>query len=89
VWREQPEVKTRLQGSAVADASTLNVLRKYLAILPDASEDAWLFASENPQQPLDYSNVFRRRIRPALKKVGLKWKNVVFVVFGIFQVLAR
>jgi integrase len=56
-------------------------LREYLAILPNTSPDAWLFPSENPKRPLDYSNVFRRRIRPALAKVGLKWAN--------FQVMRR
>jgi integrase len=65
----------------LTDPSTRNILREYLAILPDASPNAWLFPSENPKQPLDYSNVFRRRIRPALEKVGLKWAN--------FQVMRR
>jgi len=65
----------------LTDRSTRNVLREYLEILPDKSPDAWLFPSENPRRPLDYSNVFRRRIRPALEKVGLKWAN--------FQVMRR
>ena len=57
------------------DSGSQNILREYLAILPDTSPDAWLFPSENPKTPLDYSNVFRRRIRPALEKVGLKFVN--------------
>ena len=54
---------------------TLRVLQEYLAILPTCSPDAWLFPSENPKRPIDYSNVFRRRIRPALSKAGLAWVN--------------
>jgi len=65
----------------LTDRSTKNVLREYLAILPDASAEAWLFPSENPKKPLDYSNVYRRRIRPALDAMGLKWAN--------FQVMRR
>jgi integrase len=57
------------------------VLDEYLKIIPDNSPEAWLFASENPETPLDYSNVFRRRIRPALSKIGLGWVN--------FQVMRR
>jgi len=65
----------------LTDRSTKNILREYLAILPDASLEAWLFPSENPKKPLDYSNVYRRRIRPALDAMGLKWAN--------FQVMRR
>jgi integrase len=54
---------------------TLRVLQEYLAILLNCSADAWLFPSENPERPVDYSNVFRRRIRPALSKAGLAWVN--------------
>jgi integrase len=56
-------------------------LDEYLKILPDNSPDAWLFPSENGATPLDYANVFRRRIRPALAKIGLGWVN--------FQVMRR
>jgi integrase len=65
----------------LTDTGTQKILRQYLAILPDTSANAWLFPSENPKNPLDYSNVFRRRIRPALESVGLKWVN--------FQVMRR
>lgn len=65
----------------LTDTGTQKILRQYLAILPDTSANAWLFPSENPKNPLDYSNVFRRRIRPALERVGLKWVN--------FQVMRR
>ena len=65
----------RGERSVPLDSGSQNILREYLAILPDTSPDAWLFPSENPKTPLDYSNVFRRRIRPALEKVGLKFVN--------------
>jgi integrase len=54
---------------------TRKVLDEYLNILPGTSPGAWLFASENPAHPIDYSNVFRRRIRPALAKARLAWVN--------------
>jgi integrase len=63
------------------DPRTAAMLEEYLGVIQDSSPDAWLFASENPAKPLDYSNVFRRRIRPALQKAGLGWVN--------FQVLRR
>ena len=71
----------RGERSVPLDASTQNILREYLAILRDTNPGAWLFPSENPKTPLDYSNVFRRRIRPALDAVGLKFVN--------FQVMRR
>lgn len=71
---DAPKSNGRHRDVPLADM-TLRVLREYLAILPDCSPDAWLFPSENPQRPIDYSNVFRRRIRPALSKAGLAWVN--------------
>ncbi len=61
--------------------STRAVLNEYLGILPNSEPEDWLFASENPAKPIDYANVFRRRIRPALAKAGLRWVN--------FQVMRR
>jgi integrase len=84
IYRRISDTTKSKRGGRVVpltDPSTRNILREYLAILPNTSPDAWLFPSENPKRPLDYSNVFRRRIRPALEKVGLKWAN--------FQVMRR
>jgi integrase len=45
------------------------------------AEDAWLFPSENPAQPLWRDNVWYRRMKPRLMKVGLAWAS--------FQALRR
>jgi integrase len=57
------------------------LLGQWLDLLQDNSDGAWLFPSETGNTPLSYSNVFRRRIQPALAKVGLGAVN--------FQVLRR
>jgi integrase len=72
---DTPKSRRGFRTVPLKDSRTRSVLREYLEILPDTGPDAWLFPSENPQQPLDYSNVFRRRIRPALENVGLGWVN--------------
>lgn len=72
---DKPKSKRGFRTVPLIDARTRDLLYEYLAILPDTSPDAWLFPSENGRTPLDYSNVFRRRIRPALEKRGLKWIN--------------
>jgi len=59
----------------LTDQGTKALLRAYMNMLTDTSPEAWLFPSENPKTALDYSNVFRRRIRPAFDRVGLKWVN--------------
>lgn len=50
---------------------TRELLATYLTILGEKGLDAWLFASENQSMPLSYANVYRRRIQPALEKIGL------------------
>lgn len=60
---------------------TRRALAQYLTLLTDKAAGAWLFPSETGQTPLDYANVFRRRIRPALAKAGLGWVN--------FQIMRR
>jgi integrase len=72
---DSPKSKGKHRDVPLSEEMTLRVLQEYLSILPDRSPDAWLFPSENPECPIDYSNVFRRRIRPALSKVGLAWVN--------------
>jgi integrase len=62
-------------------ATTQAVMEQYIELLNDRSPDAWLFPSETGKTPLSYSNIYRRRIRPALAKVGLGNVN--------FQVLRR
>ena len=43
--------------------------------------DAWLFPSEALRTPISYSNIWRRRIGPALKAAGIAGAN--------YQVLRR
>jgi integrase len=54
---------------------TNKILTEYVETLLSSGPDDWLFASERPVQPIDYSNLFRRHIRPALERVGLGWVN--------------
>jgi integrase len=61
--------------------TTRRLLEQWMELLPDRSPGAWLFPSEIGTTPLSYSNVYRRRIQPALRTVGLGEVN--------FQVLRR
>ena len=60
---------------------TAALLEHWLAMRPESPQDGWLFPSETSETPLSYSNVYRRNIQPALKKIGLGMVN--------FQVLRR
>ncbi len=62
-------------------STTAAILRQYLELVAVQTPTAWLFASEIGDTPLSYSNVYRRRIQPALKAVGLGHVN--------FQILRR
>jgi integrase len=44
---------------------------QYRDLLRNAAANAWVFPSENGSTPISYSNVYRRRIQPRLKLVGL------------------
>ena len=61
-------------------ATTSAVLEQYLSLLTDLRPEAWLFPSETGT-PLSYSGVYRRRIQPALRRVGMGHVN--------FQILRR
>lgn len=60
---------------------TRNLMALYVESLPDRSNDAWLFPSEALRTPISYSNIWRRRIGPALKAAGIAGAN--------YQVLRR
>jgi integrase len=77
IYRRVCDVPKSERGKRIVPLSdsTRSVLSEYLSILPDPSPEAWLFASENPKKPMDYANLFRRQIRPALAKAGLAWVN--------------
>jgi integrase len=59
---------------------TAEVLRNWMELVR-REPDAWVFESENPAKPMWRDNVWYRRMKPQLKKVGLEWAN--------FQVLRR
>lgn len=54
-----------------ATAATRALMTQWLDLLTNHSPDAWLFPSETGLTPLWYTNVLRRSIRLALKKIGL------------------
>jgi integrase len=53
-----------------ATPSTAAVMGQWLDLLP-GRPDCWLFPSETEKTPLSYSNLWRRRIKPALTAVGV------------------
>jgi integrase len=60
---------------------TRELLTRWLELIGCSSDDAWIFASEKRTTPIDYSNLYRRNIQPALRTVGLGSVN--------FQTLRR
>ena len=62
-----------LSGDLMAD------MRSWVADLPNQSEMAWIFPSENLRTPLAKDNIWRRSIKPKLEAVGIGWVN--FQVF--------
>jgi integrase len=50
---------------------TTRLLDQWLEMTTDPRPDAWIFPSETGDTPLSYSNAYRRKIQPALAKVGL------------------
>lgn len=64
-----------------ATATTRALLTQWLELLRNQVPEGWLFPSETGLTPVLYTNVLRRSIRPALKKIGLG--------HATFQVLRR
>jgi integrase len=50
---------------------TRQILHRWIDFLVDRSPSAWLFPSETGKTAIRISNLFRRRIRPALTSIGL------------------
>ena len=63
--------RVRHRPDSPLTSKTAAILEEYRKLLVDDRPDAWLFPSENPKSPMDYRNVFRRYIKPALEKIGL------------------
>jgi integrase len=70
------EPKTRRSSREVPIAPrTAALIAEYRKLLVDDGPEAWLFPSENAKRPVRFSNVFRRIMRPALKRIGLGYIN--------------
>jgi integrase len=83
IYRGKVDVpKSRRSRRPIPPTETTRLLlMQWLDLLQDRTDRAWLFPSEKATTPLSYSNAYRRRIQPALSKVGLGNVN--------FQVLRR
>lgn len=76
VYRGIIDTPKSQKGLRVVPGGALaTLIGEHLATLPDASPDAWLFPSETGKTPINYNNLYRRRLRPALEAVGLKRFN--------------
>jgi integrase len=77
IYRRKSDVPKSKRGNRAVPLAerTMAVLGEYKALLQEHSPTSWLFPSENGKTPIDYPNVFRRRIRPALERAGLRWVN--------------
>lgn len=73
--------KTKSSRRTVAVPTRTALLFKEWMELVGAAQDAWVFASENPQTPVWRDNVWYRHMKPKLEPLGLGWAN--------FQVLRR
>jgi integrase len=56
-------------------SQTAAVLKEYRKLLIDDKPTAWLFPSEKGDSPMDYRNLFRRYLKPALVRCGLGHVN--------------
>jgi integrase len=70
--------KTR--ESALPDGTVADV-EAWRQLATSTAPDTFVFPSENPESPLDMSNLWRRAFAPRLKAIGLKWAT--------FQVLRK
>jgi integrase len=71
---DTPKTKASIRDVPLTQ-STQRVLGMYTIELDDWSADAWLFPSKNPRRPINYSNIFRRRIKPMLDRFGFSSVN--------------
>jgi integrase len=64
---------TRSIRKAALSAGLMADIRAWKEISLNPGDDAWVFPSETGKTPLGRDNVWRRRIGPKLKAVGLGW----------------
>jgi integrase len=80
------DIRQRIYRGEIDTPKTANSVRKaalssgllaeielWRSVSLDASEDAWVFPSETGKTPVSRDNLWRRRIGPHLKSVGLGW----------------
>ena len=71
---DSPKTSNSIRHAALPDTVIADV-QTWIATLPDKSEKAWVFPSENMKTPILKDNIWRRDIGPNLEKVGLGWVN--------------
>ncbi|MGO9304687.1 MAG: hypothetical protein ACLP3R_13515 [Candidatus Korobacteraceae bacterium] len=59
-----------------APPRSLDLLVAWLRAAVGPEQDAWVFASENPETPLWRDNLLRRHVRAPLEQVGLGWVDL-------------
>jgi integrase len=69
---DSPKTSNSIRKAALS-AGLTDEIRLWREVSRDASGDAWVFPSETGRTPLSRDNVWRRRIGPPLKDVGLGW----------------
>jgi integrase len=73
--------KTRSSRRTVAvPPKTACLLQEWMDLV-GSRQEAWVFASENPETPMCRDNVWRRGLKPKLDQIGLGWAG--------FQALRR
>jgi integrase len=77
---DRPKTNHSVRKVALSE-SVLDDLNEWRSMCPEVGRDAWVFASEGGDTALWRDNIWRRRIHPKLKAVGLGWVN--------FQVMRR
>lgn len=69
---DSPKTSNSIRKAALA-SGLVEEIELWREISLDPSPDAWVFPSETGKTPLGRDNVWRRRITPRLKAVGLGW----------------
>jgi len=75
-----PPKNGKPRDPALSDG-TVRDLAVWRRLAKSTAADAFVFPSENPSSPLDMGNIWDRRLRPQLQKIGLEWAT--------FQVLRK
>jgi integrase len=69
---DTPKTNKSIRLVALSDGLARD-LEQWLEVHPTTDRKAWLFPSERTEKPIRKDNLWRRYIRPKLKKAGLAW----------------